>query len=281
MQFEFRSSVCVRDGALFNCGVACWLSTSTVSPGAWDDWRSAAEGTHSCFASSSLHDVQLGYPSLTPASHCTSLLLKAAAASTRPLSAPTAGGPRGQTYGRPNLRGTFLPPPPRPKKVCGGLFYNWVRPGGSRSEARDEVPGMGAAGQREVSAEPWPLAAAGQAGFCQQSQVLRSLPRSTDAAVPLLAPDDTSVPVAAGGRCGEGWSIRVRAEAMPVYTCLSPLLQGGQPQPPSPHTQPCLLLVVCSGWYINIIHDHLTNAMTFIFFWARDKSNLSAQIKKL
>lgn len=273
----------MRDRAVFNCGLACWLSTSSVSLGAQGDRRLAAEGTPGCVASSPLHDVQLGYPSLTPASRCALLLLKAAAASTPPMSALTAEGPRGQTDGRLNLTGTFLPPPPRPKKVCGGLFYNWVRSGGSGSEARDEMPGMGAAGQREVSAEPWPPAAAGQAGFCHQSQVLWSLPRSTDAAaVPLLAPADTSVPVAAGQWCGEGWSIRVQAEAMLSDTCLSPLPPAGRPQLHSPHTQPCLLLVVCSGWYINIIHDHFTNTMTFIFsFWPRDKSNLGAWIKKL
>lgn len=113
VQFEFRSSVCVRDGAVFNCMVACWLSTSSVSLGARGDQRSAAEGSSGCFTSSSPCDVQLSYPNLTPASRCTSSLLKTAPAPTPLMSAPRVGGPGGQPS---------FPCLPTPKKYVGDYF---------------------------------------------------------------------------------------------------------------------------------------------------------------
>lgn len=108
----------------------CAGSTSPVSLGAGSTECLAAEGSGGCFVSSSPFDVWLSYPSLTPTSCCTLFLWGAAAAPSPPMFAPTAVWPGGEPKWRPHLSGIFLPWFPRPKKVCRGFFYKWVRPGG-------------------------------------------------------------------------------------------------------------------------------------------------------
>lgn len=82
-----------------------------------------------------------------------------------------SGRPGGEPDQGLNLVWTPLYLPPYPPKTCRGLFYNWVRLGGPASGAGNKVPGMGAAGWKVVWAEPRHPTAAGQAGFCEQSQV--------------------------------------------------------------------------------------------------------------
>lgn len=183
----------------------CCRSPSSVSLRARGRRCSAAAGSRGCFASSSPRDVRLSYPTLTPASRCASFPLKDAAAPTPPIPAPTAGGPGGQP--------SFSLPK---RKYVGDYFISGrVAPA---SGAGDEVPGMGVAGQREVSAGPRPPAATRQAGFGSQCHILQSLPRSATATVLLPAPADTGVPGDAGGWRGERRSVGVQGEVMPAYT---------------------------------------------------------------
>lgn len=176
------------------------------------------------------------------------------------MSAPTAGWPAGEPKHRPNLSGSFLPLLPRPKKVCRGIFYKWVRSGGRVGQ-----------GMKCLTSELW------DGERCWQS------PASGCSWTSWMLLADPGLALCSA--LFLGWSL------LPCVSC------------PSWHWHSCGSVgkdevvwgEAMQGYFCNCLSHHdpqwvahqnntrlLHKYYNFIcFFCPRDKSNLTAQIKKL